>query len=351
MLAFLAGPTVVALPSSASATITFGANLNRPPDNATYTCNNIFPSYATYPSCTLESLDLATGESGFPPEGNGVVSIVRVRAAVNTPVQVVVERALRPVNPAPGYGNTYCCSAVALSPEFTAVGGQITAEHVNLPVTQDAAPEASGYYVDDHLALSVLAPNVPIPANLDSNATFDYWAPAWSYVGQEEAGPGGASSGAVILFDADWNPMGTAPGTGAPPNLGTVGGGAPGGGDTPGGGAAPPFTLASPNALVRGGRPQIRFKCVQVATCSGLLRLQSAAPAGATTASLLSSPSGRAVTYASTSFRVPAGATRSLRPSLASAGRRLLRSHRSAKVFANFTIGGKTYDREITLRR
>jgi hypothetical protein len=80
---------------------------------------------------------------------------------------------------------------------------------VNLPVRQDAAPDPnSGYYVDDHLALSVLAPNVPIPASSDPNASFSGWFPAWS-VGQERCCPLG-DAGATILFNADWSPAASA---------------------------------------------------------------------------------------------------------------------------------------------
>ena len=77
---------------------------------------------------------------------------------------------------------------------------------VNFHVKQDLAPEASGYYVDQHLALSVLDPNVPIPASLDPNAGVGLWFPAWK-VGDERAGSYG-TSGAMILINGDWQANG-----------------------------------------------------------------------------------------------------------------------------------------------
>jgi hypothetical protein len=234
-----------------------------------------------------------------------------------------------------------CKRTAAISGLALALAAPATAVPVNLAVTQDAAPEPSGYYVDDHLALSVLAPNVPIPASTDPNATLGYWAPAWSFVGQEAVGPGGSGAGADVLFNADWNPVGGAPGTGGAPNLGAVGGGALG----------QLFRLVSPDVTLRGGRPQLGFQCLQNAACRGFLQLQNAAPAGVNAAST-KARKPRVVTYATTTFSVAAGRRKTLSPALSSAGRQLLRSHRTAHVYANFTLGGaRRYSRKITLHR
>jgi hypothetical protein len=48
----------------------------------------------------------------------------------------------------------------------------------------------------------VLAPNVPIPANIDQNASFGGWFPALT-VGEQRTGVYGGR-GAVVLFNADW---------------------------------------------------------------------------------------------------------------------------------------------------
>lgn len=124
-------------------------------------------------------------------------------------MQIVVEQALRQDNPGdPGHPTYACCQAINASQVFTPKANAITQIPVNLPVRQDISPDPStGYYVDQHLSLSVLAPNVPIPASTDPNGSFGGWFPAWK-VGDERAGVYGGQ-GAVILFNADWSPAGS----------------------------------------------------------------------------------------------------------------------------------------------
>ena len=243
---------VFALPASASASTTFGANLNRVPNNPN-TCgsfDNGFYDPSLFNTCSWDFNNLATGESVFPPIGQGVISRVRVRVGPTTgPMQVVVEQALRKDNPSdPGHPTYACCQAIQLSQVFTPAPNAITTVPVNLSVRSDIAPDpASGYYVDQHLALSVLARNVPIPASTDSNSYLTGWFPAWRN-GDERAG-GYGTSGYVILFNADWDPAGAG-----------GGGGGGGGGDVPGidfgrvralgdGTARLPITLAGPGLL------------------------------------------------------------------------------------------------------
>src|SRR3954447_6271790 len=238
---------------SAGASTTFGANLNRVPNNPN-TCGSFDPGpvygYPPGPfdTCSFDFNNLATGETVFPPVGQGVISRVRVRVGPTTgPMQVVVEQALRKDNPGdPGHPTYACCQEAALSQVFTPAPNAVTTVGVNLPVRQDIAPDpASGYYVDQHLALSVLARNVPIPASSDSNSSLTGWFPAWRN-GDERAG-GYGTSGYVILFNADWDPAGG-------------GGGAGGGGNVPGitfgrvrglrdGTARLPITLPGPGLL------------------------------------------------------------------------------------------------------
>jgi hypothetical protein len=214
---------VVAMPACASASTTFGANLNRVPNNPN-TCGSFDPGPAygyppgTFDTCSWDFNNLATGESVFPPVGQGVISRVRVRVGPATgPMQVVVEQALRKDNPGdPGHPTYACCQAVAFSQVFTPQAGTTHVEPVNLPVRQDIAPDpTSGYYVDQHLALSVLARNVPIPASADPNTYLTGWFPAWRS-GDERAG-GYGTNGFVILFNADWDPAG---GGGGAPGIG-----------------------------------------------------------------------------------------------------------------------------------
>lgn len=191
-------------PDGSAAATTFGANLNRPADNTT-TCFDYWYPFLNSSSCTFESQNPSTGESGFPPAGRGLVTKVRVKVGPTTgPMQIVVEQALRKDNPSdPGHPTYACCKAVQLSQVFTPAPNAITEVPVNLSVRQDISPDpATGNYVDQHLALSVLAPNVPIPAASDPGASFGAWTPAWT-LGQERVDTY-AGVGATILFNADW---------------------------------------------------------------------------------------------------------------------------------------------------
>jgi hypothetical protein len=203
--ATVASAVTLLVPAQSSAVI-FGADLARAPDNTT-ACND--PSwffFYTFPTCSFDFQNLATGESGSPPVGQGVVNRVRVRVGpVTGPMQVVVEQALRQDNPGDAGHPTYaCCQAINASQVFTPAANAITQIAVNLPIRQDIAPDPrNGLYTDQHLALSLLAPNVPIPANIDQNGFYGGWFPAWR-VGDERAGAYGGQ-GAVILLSADWS--------------------------------------------------------------------------------------------------------------------------------------------------
>ena len=244
----------LAVSAPSAGAVTFGANLNRAPD-VTTTCgdfNALFPGYdpRLFDSCSLTFQNLRTGETVFPPAGQGTVTQVRVRVGPNTgPMQVVVEQALRKDNPGdPGHPTYACCQAIRVSQAFTPAANSVTTVPVNLPVRQDLAPDPStGYYVDQHLALSVLARNVPIPGSTDSNTFYSAWFPAWR-AGDERTGPYNGS-GAIVLFNAEWQAAG-----------GGGGGAGGGGGDVPGidfgrvralrdGTARLPITLPGPGRL------------------------------------------------------------------------------------------------------
>ncbi len=307
---------LVAFPATALATTTFGANLSREPDN-TRTCITIqvFPLYG--PTCSAESIDPVTAESSFPPAGDGVVSRVRVRVGPTTgPMQIVEEEALRQDNPAdPGHPTYACCKAVALSAVFTPAANSTTTVPVNFHVKQDLAPEASGYYVDDHLSLSVLDPNVPIPAATDPNASDGYWFPAWQSAGEERAGIYG-DAGYTILFNADWD-------------AGNGGGG--------GGGGGQPVTLANKTARVRNGNALVNLLCTLAVPCAGQLRLQNRQ---ARVAMLLAPRKGLPTTYSSVKFKIPAGKKKAIKAPLNAAGKRLLKHRKKAKVWATISPAG-----------
>lgn len=339
------------LPSAAAA-VTFGANLAREPDNtATCITAQTVPFYDF--NCSVLSIDPTTGESTFPPAGEGIVSSFRVKVGpVTGPMQIAEEEALRKDNPAdPGHPTYACCKLVALSPVFTPTANSITTIPVNFAVKQDLAPEESGYYVDDHFSLSVLDKNVPIPAASDPNASVGIWYPAWQAVGEERAGNYG-TGGAMVLLSGEWDPVpGAAPagaGAGAPP-------------PAPVGGAPIPLTLPK-LARVRNGKALLPLLCNLTQACRGLLRLQSR-PAGGAARPLARRRSGKrgkhhgkrkTITYGSVGFNVPAGKKKTLGAKLNGSGKRLLKRHRKVKVWVNVTLKGTSAtvpSRKITLKR
>ena len=308
-----------ALGPSRAGAVTFGANLNRVPDN-TARCPDIgYPIYS-FSTCSSESTNLTTGESGFPPVGVGVVTQVRVRVGpITGPMQIVVEEALRKDNPSdPGHPTYACCKAINASQVFTPTANAITPVNVNLPVRQDIAPDPnSGFYVDDHLSLSVLDPNVPIPADIDNSQTIGVgiWLPAWQ-VGEERASSAYGTSGAQILFNAEWN---AAPGA-----------------------DKSPIEFLRRNVVVRNGNALLPLICNLGVPCVGnvglqslaarLLRLSAAAGHGAL------AKKKALVTYAKKKFTIKAGKKKTLKVPLNGRGRALLRGRSKAKVWANFKL-------------
>lgn len=323
-------------PAGASASTVFGANLAREANSPSRCVEFLFYWPYAPPTCSLESINLATGESSFPPAGEGVVSAVRVRVGpVTGPMQIAEEEALRKDNPGdPGHPTYACCKLVALSRVFTPVANSITTVPVNFRVKQDLAPEASGYYVDDHLSLSVLDPNVPVPANYDGNgnSSLGGWIPAWQTVGEERAGAGGLGPGFTVLFNADWDP---------------IGGG--------GGGVPAAVRLPSRTATVRNGKALLPLVCQPTTACVGQLRLQNQQTTGAARAYLFAatgSAKAKPVTYASAKFTIPAGAKKIVKAKLTGRGRKLLKHRAKAKSWANVTIGGSTVSPvKITLEK
>jgi hypothetical protein len=323
--ALLLATLAVALAPRAGA-VTFGANLTaRQPDNP-YRCHD-FIFYAFIPTCSAESANLTTGESGFPPVGVGVVTQVRVKVGpVTGPMQIVVEEALRKDNPSdPGHPTYACCKAINVSQVFTPAANATTPVNVNLQVRQDIAPDPqTGFYVDDHLALSVLAPNVPIPADLDNTQTIGtgIWLPAWQ-AGEERGGSVFGTSGAQILFNAEWSP-------------------APGADQSP-------IEFLRRNVVVRNGNAFLPLLCNLTIPCDGRVRLQNLTARlarldpgaarerqGVTGGRLLAKKT--AVTYAKKKFIIKAGKKKTLKVPLGRKGKRLFRNRQKAKVWANFKL-------------
>lgn len=330
-----------AVPASGAA-VTFGANLARPADSP-FTCTNVPSNLFLQPTtCTGQSINPATGESTFPPAGEGIVSAVRVRVGPTTgPMQIVVEEAIRQDNPfEPGKPNYACCSVAAMSQVFTPAANAVTTVPVNFRVRQAITPDANGYYVGHHLALSVLSPNVPIPAAIVPNSSYGLWFPAWQAPGEQRVNPAG-NSGLTILMNADWDPVGAPVAPVAP-------------------GAVQAISIPNRNALVQNGRARIALRCgFTDANCIGRLLLQSRQAGGAARASLLARPAkgkgkgrSRTVTYGTVKFRIAPGKRKVVRVKLNRRGKRLVNRQKQPKAWANVRIKGQEVaPRKLTLKR
>jgi hypothetical protein len=356
-----------ALPTAAGAA-SFGADLSQPANNP-ITCDQGWPEQAAMQAGinlygnqgNSSCLWLSAGTAqGFSSPGNGTVTAVRVKVGPTTgPMQIVVVRALYENSTNPGNPLYACCVIQAYGPTFTPQANSITTVPASLPMREDATPppEDTTTIADfDELALSVLAPGVPVPAFATSNGAPDPysaidlgWFPTPSAAGVGAPSinvdsPQGDWSGFRVLMNANFTPAGGGGGTPAPPlptkpttantTIGVLG-------------------LPSTTVPVRRGTATLPVTCT-VAACDGNVLLQSARQAGVATAASSANAAtakkktkakkkgSKLVTYGAATFAVPAGSTKSIRIKLNPAGRKLLKQHHRSKVFANvrFTAGG-----------
>lgn len=348
---------LASVPAGASAT-TFGADLNNVPNNPTTCGEGIAPYFSApigSPSCMYYSG--APGPSSYAPT-SGTLTAVHVRVGATTgPMQVVIMRSLYQ-NKAGDPGHPYfaCCFVERYGPIFTPQPNTVTTVATNLPVTEEPTPPANDFSTNaagDFLALSVLAPNVPIPAFGDGRSGFAGYYPAPSEATAPAPGPTPLTAatdgfGAQVLLSADLE----GGGAGAPP-LPTPQPAAP----------APPSvapTLVPSIALprltipVKNGTATVPIQCLLV-NCAGVINLQSAQLAGlANAASKKHAKKPKVVSYGTASFSLKANTTGKVKVKLDVAGRKLLKAHGNVKVWANvrFTAGsGKPKSTRITLKR
>lgn len=318
----IAALLLAALSPAGAGAATLGTNLQRVPDDRMADCTR-HPVYGvpTYTeSCTWYSI-VSTAESHLVPEGTGVVSRARVRIGRTTGLmQFVIGRAQLDRNKPPGEG-LMCCVWRTAGPTFTPAPNAITEVALNEAV-QNVRDLQSKQDLFDTLALSILQPGVPIPA-APATSTLGSTSPAgacWPavQVGNAYCMPGGPGNFAV-LFNFDWNL-----------DLSRA------------------VRLAAQTALVNDGAAKVTLLCSLMQTCAGLLRLQNARAPGAAAAAALA-------TYGTARFSIAAGKRGSVKVKLNQAGRRLLRSRRRVKVWANSTVTSGTSRRTIsgalTLRR
>jgi hypothetical protein len=327
--------------------IGFGANLSLPA-NAAPDCtvlplptalgNGWYPAPSGAPTCTWANV----GTVNDPQAGSflapvaGTVTQVRVRVGpVTGPMQVVVLRAFRDFfsTAAP-----VCCTEVGRTPVFTPTPNAVTTLATALAVRKDVVPDPVNRTVTfDSLALSVLAPGVPIPAfdtgvhdpgNFNAPSAVVYH-PAVA-PGQERflnAGVGGFQ----VLMDADVTPSQT------------------GAGPAPGGAGQAPAAIALVQRAVsvRDGVAPLLIRCsLTSGRCVGTLLLQSRRGAAAAAAKR------RTVTYGRAQLDVAAGKRATVRVKLTKAGRKQLRKHDALRAWTNVSSAGKRLRvARVTLRR
>jgi hypothetical protein len=350
-LAAALGAAAFASPAQA---IPFGANLNQPA-NVTFDCTvlpgpppaftpgfTVLPS--GFPTCTWMAGGSAANlqQGSFIPPIAGTVTSVSVRVGpVTGPMQVVVMRAFR------DYFSTalpVCCTEVARTQVFTPTPNAVTTIATALPVREDLSPDPINRTVTfDSLALSVLSPNVPIPAfDTGRHDPSDFTIPSASVfypaVGpnQERFNSAGVG-GFQVLMAADVTPSPTAAGPGpAAPEIT--------------GGPTVPVVLVARTLAINNGAVRLPIRCaLTTMQCVGVVRLQSGAIGVAATAA---KKKKKLRTYGTAKVRIPAGKQARVRIRLNKAGRKLVRSKRRAKVWANATVGGmKIKPARMTLRR
>lgn len=323
-----------ALAPSAGA-ITFGADLNAASNN-TGTC-------ASYSQNSCMHYSGVPGPSFYAP-GNGVITSVRVKTAnvPQGPMQIVLMRSLFQNNPnvgvIPDAKNFFaCCFVQQYGPVFTPAAGGITTVQTSLPTVIDPTPAFGDFTTNargDFLALSVLAPNVPIPANLDgvpgdpfSGSGYTAYAPAPNASTTPAPSPnpltGPSAFGSHMMMDAEFSP-----------------GGGGGGGGVPQGN---PLQFPSGGSLI-GSTASIPLTCVLTTACDGLLRLtnQTAGVANA---------SAKVKTFGKKKFSIPAGKTKRIKVKLNKAGKRKARGRKKLALTASATIGSQTVSKRVKLKR
>jgi hypothetical protein len=357
VLGVVASIACVPMPAAAA---TFGADLNNTPNNPTTCGEGIFPYLSApmgSPSCMYYSG--APGPSSYAP-ASGTITAVHVRVgAVTGPMQAVIMRSLYQ-NKAGDPGHPYfaCCFVERYGPVFTPQANTVTTVATSLPVTEEATPgpdDFSTTAAGDFLALSVLAPNVPIPAFGDGRSGYAGYYPAPSEGSTPAPSPNPLTAatdgfGAQVLISAD---------------LDTGGGGGGGAAPAPGGPAptpnpapvpAPLASIAFPKLTipVKNGTATLPLQCL-VVNCAGVLNLQNVQPpGGAGVASKKKAKKPKLVSYGAASFALKAGTTGKVKVKLNAAGRKLVKAHKQIKVWASvrFTAGGgRAKSTRVTLKR
>ena len=324
-------------PAGAGAT-TFGADLSVAP-NVNFDCQ-VTPPVGGFqvPSgadtCTWWTTGRLsdTSQGHVVPYGGGTITQARVRVGpVTGPMQFVVMRSLRhPQN----RGNPGCCFPVGASAVFTPAPNGITTIPINVRVRHDTDP-ATGINNFDHIAISVLAPDVPIPAYYTGDQslgapTGGAFYPHYTPGTERTTGMFGVV-GFQTLINADIDT--SAPGSGTPTGPTDVSG-------------TNPIALGGA-VRVRRGKALVPLVCTSPRECAGLLRLQNQAVQDAAAAGR----GKRMRTYGKKRFSIKAGQTKTVEVPLTKAGKRLMRKRKPRRVFLNVKLSaGQVVSKRIALR-
>jgi len=288
------------------------------------------------PTCTWAAIGtIANPKAGtFLVPVAGTVTAFSVRVGpVTGPMQVVVMRAFR--DQTTPSAPTVCCTEAGRSPVFTPAPNAVTTIATALAVRKDVVPDPiNNTLTFDSLALSVLAPNVPVPAFDAGDHNPGNFAIPQAVVFHPAVAPGqerflnSGVGGFQVLLAADVTPSQS------------------GAGPTPAPGGAAPAAIVGATATVRNGAVPILIRCsLASGRCTGTLLLQNGAQAAAR---------GRArkVTYGRAAIDIAAGKRQTLQVTLTRAGKKLLKKKSRPKVWVNASVGGvKVAPKQMTLKK
>jgi len=265
---------------------------------------------------------------GFYAPVSGTVTAVRVKTGnfVQGPMQLVVMRSLYQNHFGdPGHPYFACCFVQEYGPVFTPAPNAINTVPASLPMIEDPTPPPDDFVTNargDFLAISVLVPNVPIPATFDNTSGFSGFAPAPNPQTTPAPSPNPifatvSNQGYHIAMNADLR-------------AGHVG-------------DAIPVTIATGGQLV-GSTADIPVTCVLTSACKGVLRL-GGLPAGA------GARAAKVRTYGKRRFSIRAGQTAAIQVALNAAARRLLGNLSSVAVRATAKVRSHTVVGTVELVR
>jgi uncharacterized membrane protein YgcG len=349
---------VLALFPASAGAVTFGADLSAASNNPA-TCSQLGTS-----SCMFFSG--APGPTFYAP-ATGTVTAVRVKTGdfAQGPMQIVVMRSLYQNHAGdPGHPYFACCFVEEYGPTFTPAPNAITTVPTSLPVAEDPTPPPEDTTTNargDFLALSVLAGDVPIPANADGSSFYSGYAPAPNPSTTPAPSPNPIfattnGSGYHMMMNADLTPDGGGAGGGG----GGAGGGGAGGGGAGGGGAGggggggggagqsvAPVGFGSGGQLL-GTTASVPITCALTTVCDGTVQLSNAPLARVLAAAKKSS---KPKVYGRAHFTIAGGKSKAIKVKLNSAGRNLLRRRNRVTLVATAKIGGRTVSSRVKLKR